>query len=61
VVSAIEAYTPRIALVNAPKMRSTQFIRVEMPCDLEELVPDYLAARRAELPELVKLAGQFLL
>jgi len=54
-LSAIEAYGPIGTLADTPKTESSQPIRIEMPSGLEEIVPGYLAARREELPEMMKL------
>jgi CheY-like chemotaxis protein len=54
-ISAIEEYGPMVASVNAKETGCPQLIGIEMPSGLEEIVPGYLAARREELPEMMKL------
>jgi PAS domain S-box-containing protein len=49
-LAAIEEYKPMTAYVDAPES-----IGIEMPPGLEEIVPGYLAARREEIPEMIKL------
>jgi PAS domain S-box-containing protein len=54
-LAAIEEYGQTVASANGRQSALPQSIRIEMPAGLEEIVPGYLAARRAELPVMMAL------
>jgi PAS domain S-box-containing protein len=54
-LSTIEEYAPMATLIDASEAEPTRTITIEMPPGLEGIVPGYLAARRAQLPEMAAL------
>jgi CheY-like chemotaxis protein len=54
-LGAIEEYGQTAVTAITPQSARSRSIRIEMPADLEEIVPGYLAARQKELPEMMAL------
>ncbi len=54
-LSIIEEYGAQTNPLEVPKKTSLEPIAIEIPTDLEDIVPGYLAARRMELPVMIEL------
>jgi signal transduction histidine kinase/HPt (histidine-containing phosphotransfer) domain-containing protein len=54
-LSAIEKYRAKLELAEITQSKSLDFVRIEMPAGLEDIVPKYLARRRKEVPEMIAL------
>jgi CheY-like chemotaxis protein len=54
-LSIIEEYRAPMKALEIPEKASLEPIAIEIPLDLEDIVPGYLVARRMELPVMIEL------
>jgi CheY-like chemotaxis protein len=54
-LGAIEKYRRQVKPVDTVQSGSRESIRIEMPPELEDIVPGYLASRRKEVSEMTEL------
>jgi signal transduction histidine kinase/HPt (histidine-containing phosphotransfer) domain-containing protein len=54
-LAGIERYRRQPKPLEVPELPSHEPIKIEMPHGLEEIVPEYLAIRKSEVPEMLRL------